>query len=253
MEYGYSVKDDKELNKYRRFVERNKTTLDRYIHYICNTYRVEELPKYIVLSNLDMATKVHSDISIPAYTNDIRVVVTPEITVWQSVYLKQLDVYEESGRLEEIRNHYLHNINEHHILQVIGHELAHHSELFFDDFGDDMSDGIWFEEGMVEYISRKFFLTDEEYDKEKEINILLIKLFEETFGMRSIESFGQATYNDSHAAIFYHYWRSFITIDQLVHQYGSVSSVFETYHKWTKQNNKGSLFNWFTDSLKNNI
>ncbi|MEQ9809629.1 hypothetical protein [Streptococcus jiangjianxini] len=50
------------------------------------------------------------------------------------------------------------------------------SELFEDDF-DDYDSFIWFEEGMVAYISRKYFLTSEECEAEKQVNRYLVDLF----------------------------------------------------------------------------
>ncbi len=38
---------------------------------------------------------------------------------------------------------------------------------------------MWFEEGMAEYISRRYFLTDEEYAAEKETNRILSALYDE--------------------------------------------------------------------------
>ena len=113
--------------------------------------------------------------------------------------------------MENIQSYYSNDINENSILQIIGHELMHQSELFLDDFEDEkkLTEGIWFEEGMVEYISKKFFLTTEEFEKEKQINTSLVKLFEEKYGISSIESFGQETYDENYTSIFYNYWRSF--------------------------------------------
>lgn len=59
----------------------------------------------------------------------------------------------------------------HNVLQILGHEMAHHSDLFLDETYETE---MWFEEGMAEYISRRYFLTYEEYAAErKRIGFLL--------------------------------------------------------------------------------
>ena len=88
-----------------------------------------------------------------AYTNDYRVMFCPEPAVWREIYLRQLDGL-EGNAAEEIRAYYETAVGENHILSILGHELAHHSEWFPDDFEDERESGIWFEEGMVEYIWR---------------------------------------------------------------------------------------------------
>lgn len=105
-------------------------------------------------------------------------VITPEIEVWKKIYLRQLENYDKSKDYKIIENNYSEKFSENFILQIIGHELAHQSELFLDDFEDDCLQGIWFEEGMVEYLSRQYFLTEEEYLREKQSNEILVKLFE---------------------------------------------------------------------------
>lgn len=83
---------------------------------------------------------------------------------------------------------------------------------------------------MVEYISRQYFLTEEEFAQERFCNQLLVDLFQEKHGWHSLDAFGKSTYEGDYASIFYEYWRSFLTIDQLVEKVGSVPALFETYH-----------------------
>lgn len=246
MEYAYSIRSINKLKEYNLFLETHKSKIAAYIDFIQNSYGVKDLPEYIVFADFDMATRVHSSISIPAYTNEIRMVITPELNIWKSIYLKQLEVYELKA-VENIQSYYSNDINENSILQIIGHELMHQSELFLDDFEDEkkLTEGIWFEEGMVEYISKKFFLTTEEFEKEKQINTSLVKLFEEKYGISSIESFGQETYDENYTSIFYNYWRSFLAIDILVQKFHIVSKVFEHYHNWNKAGRTMPLSKWF--------
>ncbi len=130
-------------------------------------------------------------------------------------------------------------MSENFILQIIGHELTHHSEFFLDDVD------VWFEEGMVEYISRKYFLTDKEYEKEKEVNKVLVNLFEEKYGFKPLNEFDSLRYNENYSEIFYYYWKSFLLVELLVNKFGSINSVFDSYHKWDKDGRVVTLLEWF--------
>ncbi len=52
----------------------------------------------------------------------------------------------------KIREYYVTKLNEHNILQIMGHELAHHISLFSDD-ADDAPEIALFEEMGVETIA----------------------------------------------------------------------------------------------------
>ncbi len=93
MKFVYSVESDIEYKEYTTFYNHNIEKINNYIDFIVDVYNVESLPEYIVLSNFEMASKVHSNITIPAYTNDLRMVITPEVETWRRIYLKQLDGY----------------------------------------------------------------------------------------------------------------------------------------------------------------
>ncbi len=244
MKYMYSVANIYELNLYQDFVKRNKSKIEEYLLYLTECFDVQDMPEFIVLSNFEMATKVHKEIDLPAYTNDVRMVYTPDLEVWKGIYLKQFEVYHDASIADKGKRYY-HQMNEHHILQILAHELAHQSELFLDDFDDENTGSIWFEEGMVEYISRKYFLTAEEFQKEKEFNEYLVDLFENKFGSKSIENFDYGTYDENITVIFYNYWRSFLAIHHLVEKFKSVEDVFASYHQWDHLGRKVTLAEWF--------
>lgn len=46
------------------------------------------------------------------------------------------------------------------MLAILGHELAHHINLFLAEFDEEKPtcEDMWFEEGMATYLPRKFFL-----------------------------------------------------------------------------------------------
>lgn len=243
MKHLYAVETKEELQKYQEFVHEIEPRLREYIDFLKKEYEVIELPRAIVWASEEIATKIISDIPVPAYTNEFRVVMAPELETWSAIYLKQLDGLEEK---KEIQDYYTNSLSQNHVMQILGHELAHHSELFLEDFESYFSDGIWFEEGMVEYISRRYFLSEEEFHAEAKVNQQLVDLLKERYGKHSLEQFGEATYEGDYASIFFEYWRSFLAVKQIVEDYnGDVRAVFESYHKWADNNNGQTLVEWF--------
>lgn len=250
MKHIYCVESKEELIKYQELVNEFKPRLDDYIHFLKDEYKVAELPRAIIWTSLDVATTRISDIPIPAYTNDYRIVMTPDLNTWKSIYLKQLDHTKINDSNEElidnIEDYYQNHLSKNHVLQILGHELAHHSELFIEDFNNDLSDGIWFEEGMVEYISRTFFLTKQEFELETYYNQQLVNLLKDKYGNHSLEEFGASTYQGDYASIFFEYWRSFLTVKQIIESYNNdIRAVFDSYHKWNESNDKKTLLEWF--------
>ena len=243
MENLYLVKDENQLAAFRDFVARNSAKLQAYLTFLKDEFAVYDLPQAIIWSDFDSATQIIREIPVPAYTNDRRMVMTPELTVWKDLYLLQLENYETSHQTQAIANHYQ-SLSENSLLQIVGHELAHWSEHFLDDF-DGYGAYIWFEEGMVEYISRKYFFTDEGFQTEKACNQSLVKLFQKKHGWHSLNDFGTSTYQGNYASIFYEYWRSFLTVDKLVENLGSVQAVFDSYHRWANTDKTLPLLDWF--------
>lgn len=222
----FLVKDEDGLRKLRAFVGDIASVLNEYLKHLEENYMVAEFPRSVVWTDFESAVFCVSDNPLPAYTNDYRIVITPDIEVWKSLYLKQLDNYADSESVGKVRTYYG-GLDRHNILQLIGHELAHHSELFIDEAYDGE---MWFEEGMAEYISRKYFLTDEEYAAEKEANGILVALFDEKYGRPPLKDFSQSTYRQDITHIFYSYWRSFLAVDALVERSdGNVRRVFDLF------------------------
>ena len=243
MENLYLVKDENQLVAFRDFVAKNAAKLQDYLAFLKDEFAVYDLPQAIIWSDFDSATQIIREIPVPAYTNDKRMVMTPELTVWKDLYLLQLENYETSHQTRAIESHYK-SLSGNSLLQIVGHELAHWSEHFLDDF-DGYGAYIWFEEGMAEYISRKYFFTDEEFRAEKAYNQSLVKLFQKKHGWHSLNDFGTSTYQGNYASIFYEYWRSFLTVDRLVENLGSVQAVFNSYHHWENTDKTLPLLDWF--------
>jgi hypothetical protein len=241
----YLVKDETQLAAFRDFVAKNSAKLQDYLTFLKDEFAVYDLPQAIIWSDFDSATQFIREIPVPAYTNDRRMVMTPELTVWKDLYLLQLENYETSHQTRAIESHYK-SLSGNSLLQIVGHELAHWSEHFLDDF-DGYGAYIWFEEGMAEYISRKYFFTDEEFRVEKACNQSLVKLFQKKHGWHSLNDFGTSTYQGNYASIFYEYWRSFLTVDKLVENLGSVQAVFNSYHRWANTDKTLPLLDWFIE------
>ncbi len=244
MRYLYAVETAAQLSAYEAAANRLRPRLEAYLHFLGEEYAVESPPRAIVWTDREIATEVLSSIPVPAYTNDYRVMFCPEPAVWREIYLRQLDGL-EGNAAEEIRAYYETAVGENHILSILGHELAHQSEWFSDDFEDERESGIWFEEGMVEYIGRRYFLTEEEFDREARINRLLVTLLESRYGGHSLEDFGAKTYAGDYASIFFEYWRSFLAVERLTLLFGSVKAVFQSYREWCENPGGRTLAEWF--------
>ena len=245
MENLYLVKDENQFAAFRDFVAKNSAKLQAYLTFLKDEFAVYDLPQAIIWSDFDSATQIIREIPVPAYTNDKRMVMTPELTVWKDLYLLQLENYESSHQTRAIESHYQ-CLSGNSLLQIVGHELAHWSEHFLDDF-DGYDAYIWFEEGMAEYISRKYFFTDEEFQTEKACNQSLVELFQKKHDWHSLNDFGTSTYQGHYASIFYEYWRSFLTVDKLVENLGSVQAVFDFYHRWASTDKTLPLLDWFIE------
>lgn len=247
MKHIYAVETAEELFQYQEFVRKITPDLERYVRFLQEKFQVSELPRAIIWTNLNIATNLISDIPVPAYTNEFRVVMTPGIDTWRGIYLKQLDsVVGSEQSVRQIRDYYNNALSQNNVMQILGHELAHHSGLFLDDFQTYGSNGTWFEEGMVEYISRHYFLTQAEFEAEAHINQQLVVLLRNQYGDHSLEEFGKSTYKGDFASIFFEYWRSFLAIKQIIENHdGDIYAVFRSYHKWNETASTKTLPEWF--------
>lgn len=244
MEHIYAVSSGTELQRYQDFTANIQPALSNYIAYLQSEFQVADFPRAVLWTSEKIATQILSDIPIPAYTNDYRIVMCPDVETWKYIYIKQLDGISNTDA-QQIRNYYEHSLNQHHILQILGHELAHHSDFFIDEVYDS-GEGIWFEEGMAEYISRSYFLTEEEFQRELDINRKLVSLYESRNATNSLLAFGQCTYKHNYSTIFYEYWRSFLAVNRIVKKHnGDIRSVFDSYHRWFETCRTHTLAQWF--------
>lgn len=241
MKIIYAFESKNEFELYEERIERFDVRLKEYQEVLNRKYSLLDPPKAVLWTSGELAMETFSQKPIPAYTNKDLITITPDLDCWKKLFLSQL----EGKHLPEIQ-HFYETLSENHILQILGHELTHHLDLFLDDFDDDYTGGIWFEEGMVEYLSRKHLLTPCEFNAITEIETELANVFQKEHGSHSLEYFGQNTYTGSISSIFYEYWRSYLAVKSLIEQHSNDPLlVFESYHEWHKQGRQTPLTKWF--------
>lgn len=247
MEHVYAVQTAEELAERQAFVREHWGRMEEYLRFLRREYAAEELPRSIVWTTRPIATELVSDIPLPAYTNDFRVMFDPDLSDWRDIYLAQLDGLPDSETVRRVRAYYEDELSQNHVLQILGHELAHHSELFFDDAYDTDP---WFEEGMAEYISRRWFLSEAEFDAQAEADRLLVGLLEPRYGKYPLERFGAETYLRDCAGIFFDYRRAFLAVERLVGRHGGVQAVFRAYRQWHENPCGQTLAQWFQGAIE---
>lgn len=231
-----------ECEKYEEFVTTFEQDLKEYQLILEKDFELKDLPKGIVWTSHELATNVFSDVPIPAFTNKDTIYISADLRAWRKLFIQQLD-----GKDFYHIQRFYENLSENHILTILGHELTHHSDLFLDEFGDEREDSIWFEEGMCEYLPRKYLLTEREFDEISTIEKELVDIFTEEYGNRSIDEFGSNSYTASLSSIMFDYWRSFLSVKYLVENLyrNNIKAVFEAYHQWDKEGRKLSLTEYF--------
>lgn len=242
MKYIYAFEDIEEYRKHLYIIQRFSERLNKYQLLLEEEYVLIDKPKGVVWTSAEVATSIFSELPIPAFTNKDTIYITPDVEAWRKLFIQQLD----GKDLPHIERFY-EQLSENHVLTILGHELTHHSDLFLDDFGDEREDGIWFEEGMCEYLSRKFLLTADEFETIAAIEKELVNVFTEAYGDRSLDEFGSNSYTASLSSIMFDYWRSFLSIKYLVEDRyeNNIQIVFEEYHKWDREGRMLSLTEHF--------
>ncbi len=231
-----------ETEKYKSIIDNLLIKLEDYIKLLEQEYRLIDYPKAIVWTTSELATTVFSTVPIPAYTNERFMCITPDIDTWKKIFVAlSKDIPNKSI------SSYYQNISANFLLTMLGHEFTHHSDLFLDDFDDDRYSGIWFEEGMCDYLSRKNLLTNEEFEKISQVEWDYIMYYKNIFKPSSIEEFGSESYSNSMERIMYDYYRSFHTVKKLVEGKGKgdPKKIFELYQNWSNEGSKISLSEYF--------
>ncbi len=239
MEYRYLIQNSSQLSAYQDIAKIIIPKMDAFIQYLQSDFGLSDLPRAVIFSDAESATKLISEIPVPAYTNEYRTIFCPELAVWREIYLRQLDRYDDP----EIRRYYKETLSENHVFQILGHELVHHCDMFSDGFDAYFDSEVWFEEGMCEYISRKYFLSDAEFQEETKNNAKLVELYESAHGIFHLADFGSETYSADYASIFCGYWKSFLAVKSLIDsKVGDILAVFEAYHQCPQNHSLSEFF-----------
>ena len=239
MKHLILAETETEFHHYHTLSRELYPKIEAFLAFLQSNYAVLSYPNTILWTSVETATRSISTIPLPSYTNEFRTVFCPDPDVWQEIYLQQFI----HTNLPEVSQYYKAKLTNNHILQILGHEFVHHSNLFIDDAYEKAR---WFEEGMCEYISRKYFLTDREFLEQAQINRILTDHFRQANPVGSLESFTANTYNNSIAAIFFEYWRSFLAVQQIIYDFhGNIPAVFHSYHIWHQQGAVQPLSEWF--------
>lgn len=240
MKHVYAFDSLPESAEHKALLNNFKEKLDGYTQYLNENFELEDPPKEFVWAPVEHAPEIFKDMEIPAYTNNDTIYMSPDRDDWKRVFLNMLS---DSG-IEDAED-YFDTAVDLQMLTIAGHEITHHIEKFFDDF-DDYGEGIWFEEGMCDYLSRKYFLSDEEFKKLHDVELSLVQYYMNEFGDESVESFGSSTYEGSLHYVMFQYWRSFVLVTHLVEEkHEDIDTVFDLYTKWHTAGKKGKLVDYF--------
>ncbi|MBM6615537.1 hypothetical protein JTF06_11645 [Desemzia sp. RIT804] len=216
--------------------------LQPYQLYLQQEFALKESPKAVVWTPADLATTIFSTVPIPAYTKKNIIYMSPIVEEWQSIFFEQLD----SRDLPVIKNYYEQNTKS-QMMEILAHELTHHSDLFLEEFDvGDWEKDIWFEEGMCFYLPRKFLLDDQAFDEISAVERTLVKEFKDTYGQHPLSDFGSTSYKGNMTSIMYDYWRSFLAVKKLIDRAeGDIKQVFSQYQDWYNSGKKNSLMDYF--------
>lgn len=91
MKQIYAFEKKEEYEKYQDIIKRFAMKLNEYQKILENEYALTELPKGTLWTTEELATKVFSDIPIPAYTNKDLIYMSPDIEAWRKILVRQLD------------------------------------------------------------------------------------------------------------------------------------------------------------------
>ncbi|WP_444684601.1 hypothetical protein [Alkalicoccus luteus] len=241
MKHVYAFESSSESERYQARISRFTQKLSDYQRYLEADFELKEPPEAFVWTSEELATTVFSKLPIPAFTNRHLIYISPDLDGWRQLFLRQL----EDKHVPEIRPYY-EQMPEAQVLTIAGHELTHHLDLFPGGFEDAREDSIWFEEGMCDYLSRSFFLSNDELQKITEVETELVSQFQEQYGTHSLNTFGQESYSGTLTSIMFDYWRSFLTGKELVERSDDdILTIFKAYQHWYNHEKTISLTDYF--------
>lgn len=242
MKKVYAFEQKSDFEKYQSIIDRLTLGLSEYQQILEEEFELKDKPKAVVWTTEELATTVFSEVPIPAYTNKDLIYMSPDIKTWQNIFEEQLD----GKDLPMVRQFYQKN-TEMEMCIILAHELTHHSDLFLDDFDGNLEEGIWFEEGMCFYLPRKLLLNKNDFDQITNVETELYNAFKDEYQNHSLEEFGSSSYQGTLPSIMFDYWRSYLTVKNLVEVRADndIAAVFDDYHKWDSEGRKVTLSKYF--------
>ncbi|MGD7045952.1 hypothetical protein [Jeotgalibacillus proteolyticus] len=223
---------------YEPLISRMMDRLEAYKKFLEKKFRLTSC----LWTSSELATEFFSSIPIPAYAREDFIYITPDLNAWQELMLRQL----EDKDLPEVRAYY-EQFSEDDLFEILAHELTHYIDLFVDEFDDDRTDSIWFEEGMCFYLPRKYGFSENYFKKITEIEGKLAEAFSSQYAHRSLDDFGSESYQSSLSSIMFDYWRSYLTVFSLVQREGGdEQKMFSLYHEWDRTGRRMSLTKYFS-------
>ncbi len=242
MKHIYAFEQPDEGQEYKERIEGFQDRLSEFQQLLEMKFELNDIPKGYVWTSEDLATSFFSNLPIPAFTRKDLVYITPDLDAWRNFFLK---VY--SDIKDESVIHYYQHLNEDIILTIAGHELVHHLDLFVDEFEEEHLESIWFEEGMCDYLSRRYLLSNAAFEEISSVELAAVNYYKAQFGNTSIDEFGTSTYEKPITNIMFEYKRSFLTIKFLVEERagGDPLVLFSEYHNWHDQGRKKPLADYF--------
>ena len=91
MKHIYAFEQKEDYEKYQGIIDRFSEKLKEYQLVLEENYALKELPKGIVWTTEELATTVFSESSIPAYTRKDTIYISPDLTAWRKLFLRQLE------------------------------------------------------------------------------------------------------------------------------------------------------------------
>ncbi|HWI46810.1 MAG TPA: hypothetical protein VNU45_01130 [Rummeliibacillus sp.] len=242
MKHVYAFESKNEYDQYDKIIQKFKKKLNEYEQILKRDFSLDDSPNAVVWTSSQLATETFSNIPIPAYTNKNVIYMSPDFEEWRKLFIRQLD----NKNLHKIQEFY-ESYSEEHIFVILAHELTHHIDLFVDDFDDEWTNSIWFEEGMCFYLPRKLLLNEADFQQILQVEKELVREFSSEYGHHSLDDFGIESYTESLSSIMFDYWRSFIRIHELVEKrYNhNILELFNDYHHWHHQGRKMPLTQFF--------
>ena len=127
----YTARDTAEFAKLTDQAQPIVEGLAPYLEFLREWYTVTELPRAILFTTRETATERISDLPLPAYTNEYRIVFCPDVAVWRTLLCSQLnDLTVSSAEIASITSYYHTEYGIPHVRQILGHGLSTRASTF---------------------------------------------------------------------------------------------------------------------------